>query len=182
MNDVSITLSAIFVQMLLKLAESTVVTVAGMYCMKIIRDFRRKISASGEKTPVREITILLTNKQRKLINEATNEPSTSPLLNEDKGDSESPSVTLELTKPQRREIKEATGQNPSRLRVSPIKGGRKHGWIKAIFNRSGLVATLQEESAMSAWQVVERWASTLLFVVYLAAKMYLNVKHWIFNT
>jgi hypothetical protein len=186
-NDVSITitLSAIFLQMLLKLAESTAVTVAGMYCMKVIRNFRNKISASGERTPAREITILLTSKQRKLINEATSQHNTSQPFNEENEGiiiSGGPSITVELTKRQRRQVKEATGQYPSKLRVGVVKSGRNHEWIKAVFDRSGWVTTLQEESAMSVWQFVERWASTLLLLIYLGVKMYLNVKHWIFNT
>jgi hypothetical protein len=178
MIQASIPLSPIFVQMLLKLGESTVVTMVGLFCMKLIRDFKEKVSGPTEKTlpaPAREITLMLTDKQRRLINEATREGST---LKEGSLDSQGMQVAIVLTKKQRRDIKEATGQDPARLKVSTVEGSHNHEWVKAVFDRSTWATTLHGDAAMTASQFVEKWASTLLLVVYLCLKMYFNIKKW----
>lgn len=180
----SIPLSPIFLQMLLKLGESTLVTIFGLYCMKLVRDFHKKVSGGGGDralpAPAPNITIALTSKQRKQIAGTSNDsPKLSipgALLNKE---TEQAEVTIVLTKAQRRRLKEATGHDPARLKVLNVGSQySNHGLLKAVFDKEVWTTSLHADPAMNALHFVDRWASTVLMVAYIVLKMYFNIKKW----
>jgi hypothetical protein len=186
MNQTTITLDPIALQIFSKLLHSTALTIAGMLCMKLIHIIYERLGSAPKKrlpASAKEVTIQLTDKQLNQIKLAMGHAPADPENIVDETEKSLPTqteeVSIQLTDEQRRQIKLATGQVLTELKVTRTE---KHSYppasVRAVFDSSKWLAKLHNDPAMMVLQFTDKWALAAIFIVYLGLKMYVNIMKW----